>query len=105
MSQFSLPSIPVPSRVVEIQSRLGDGATARLGNEADALVFGQQLDAATEAAASASTAGLSPSAVLYDPKNPPTAGASAAPGSVVSDSVSPGSAAQASIPSIRPSFS
>lgn len=51
---FSMPAMPIPQRVLELEARFGS-AGPRVGSSADAFVFGETLQAATAAAPSTAT--------------------------------------------------
>lgn len=56
MNGPAIPSMPIPARVLELQARFGV-STTRLGSDADAFLFSETLDAATETNVSLSTQG------------------------------------------------
>ncbi|MEZ5245777.1 MAG: lytic transglycosylase domain-containing protein [Acidimicrobiales bacterium] len=54
---FSMPAMPIPERVLELEARFGVSGL-RLGNSADAYMFGETLQSVSTATGSTTGAGL-----------------------------------------------
>lgn len=81
---FAMPPMPIPQRVLELEARFGVPGL-RIGNAADAFVFGQTLQSAGASADSASRSGLTTH--VSGSVNPGLAGSVVDPDGTLADDV------------------